>query len=181
MLGAHLVFLDESGFSLIPSVKKTWAFRGHTPLLRYLYKQDKISAFNALTVSPKRKRLALYVRLRAHNLTGLDALSFLRHLLRHIQGPIVLLWDNGTIHKRREVKDFLARRFRLHVEWFPAYAPELNPAELVWAKNDSDLANSAPQNLRVLHKNLRSSVSRVEKSQKLLWSCIHASDLPWRR
>src|SRR3989344_4091096 len=102
MLGAHLVFLDESGFLLIPNVKRTWAFRGQTPTLHYLYKQDRISAFNALAVSPKRKRLALYVRLRSHNLTGLDVLSFLQHLLRQRGGPIVLLWDNGTIHKRKE-------------------------------------------------------------------------------
>jgi len=33
-LGAHLVFVDESGFLLIPSVRRTWAPTGKTPLLR---------------------------------------------------------------------------------------------------------------------------------------------------
>ncbi|NGZ10983.1 MAG: hypothetical protein CV088_16640 [Nitrospira sp. LK70] len=31
--GAHLVFLDESGFLLIPNVARTWASKGHTPIL----------------------------------------------------------------------------------------------------------------------------------------------------
>jgi putative transposase len=166
---------------LIPNVKRTWAFRGQTPHVPYLYKQDRISAFSALAVSPERKRLSLYVRLRTHNLAGLDVISFLRHLFKHLRGPIFLLWDRGTIHKRVEVRDYLAKRRRVHVEWFPAYAPELNPAELVWNKNDSDLANGAPLNLRRLSGRLHNSMRRIRGSQKLLWSCIHASDLPWKR
>jgi putative transposase len=181
MLGAHLVFLDESGFLLIPNVKRTWAFRGQTPLLGYFYKQDRISAINALAVSPQRQRVALYVRLRSRNLNGLDVLSFLRHLLRHLRGHVILLWDRGTIHKRLEVQQFIARRRRLHIEWFPAYAPELNPAEHVWNQNDSALANGSPSDLGQLGCRLRSSMQRVRGSQRLLWSCIYASDLPWKR
>jgi len=119
--------------------------------------------------------------MRTHNLNGLDVISFLRHLFRHLRGPLFLLWDRGTIHKRVEVQDFLARRHRVHVEWFPAYAPELNPAEYVWSKNDSDLANGAPLNCRQLAGRLHNSMRRVRGSQKLLWSCIYASDLPWTR
>jgi len=58
-LGAHLVFLDESGFLLIPNVKRTWAPAGRTPTIRYCFKHHKISAINALAVSPKRKHIAL--------------------------------------------------------------------------------------------------------------------------
>lgn len=68
--GGHLVFLDESGFLLIPNVTRTWSPKGLTPLSYHLYKQDRISAINALAVSPKRRRLALYLQFRARNLTG---------------------------------------------------------------------------------------------------------------
>src|SRR4030066_72860 len=55
-LGAHLVFVDESGFLLIPSVHKTWAPRGQTPIIRHRYQRDKISVISGLSVSPVRQR-----------------------------------------------------------------------------------------------------------------------------
>jgi len=175
------VFLDESGFLLIPTVTRTWAPRGQTPFFYHLYKQDRISAFSALAVSPQRQHIALYLRFRQRNLNGLDVRAFLKHLLHHVRGPIVLLWDRGTIHRRREVKAFLRAHPRLRVEAFPGYAPELNPAEYVWTQSDHALANSAPVNLPMLHGMLRTSFRRIRRSQRLLWSCIFASDLPWTR
>ncbi len=132
-------------------------------------------------MSPKRRRVALYLRFRPRNLTGLDVRAFLQALLRHLQGPVVLLWDRGTIHRRKEVKQWLGKHPRLRVEYFPAYAPELNPAEYVWAQTDRALSNSAPEDLAELQGMLRNSVRRIRGSQKLLWSCIYASDLPWAR
>jgi len=67
------------------------------------------------------------------------------------------------------------------MEYFPAYAPELNPAEYVWNQTDRALSNSAPEGLADLKAMLRNTVRRLRKSQRLLWSCIFASDLPWAR
>jgi transposase len=67
------------------------------------------------------------------------------------------------------------------MEYFPAYAPELNPAEYVWNQTDRALSNSAPESLKDLKKMLRNSKRKLRGSQKLLWSCIYASDLPWTR
>src|SRR5262249_46654623 len=53
--GAHLAFLDESGFLLIPNVRKTWAPVGHTPQLRHSYRHDRVSVISALTVAPQRR------------------------------------------------------------------------------------------------------------------------------
>lgn len=180
-MGAHLVFLDESGFLLIPNLVRTWAPKGRTPLLYHSYRHDRISAIGAISLSPKRKRLALYLRFHAHNLTGLDICSFFRFLLRHLRGPLVLLWDRGPIHRRKEVKQFLWTHPRIQPEFFPAYAPELNPAEYIWTATDRDLSNSVSENLTELYNGLRRSARRIEASQKLLWSCIYASDLPWAR
>ena len=111
----------------------------------------------------------------------LDTQAFLHHLLRHLRGPIDVLWDRGPIHRRREVLDFLAAHPRLKVHYFPAYAPELNPAEYVWAQADHDLANGAPDDLSKLRARLTDATRRLRHSQDLLWSCIYASDLPWAR
>ncbi|MGH7255406.1 MAG: transposase [bacterium] len=160
---------------------RTWAPKGRTPIVRYCYKQDRISAISALAVSPKHRRVALYLMLRRRNLTGLDVRAFLQHLLRHLRGPVVLLWDRGTIHRRREVTQWITAHPRLQVEEFPAYAPELNPAEYVWAQADRALANSAPTDLDQLTGMLRYTAQRLRHSQALLWSCMYASDLPWPR
>lgn len=125
--------------------------------------------------------MALYIQCQTRNLTGLDIRAFLQELLRHLQGSVVLLWDRGTIHRRKEVNQWLSQHPRLHVEFFPAYAPELNPAEYVWNQADRALSNSVPEDLTELHDMLQNSVQRIQGSQKLLWSCIHASDLPWTR
>ena len=132
-----------------------------------------------MAVSPKQRRLALYVRLQTRSFNGLDVRRFLRHLLRHLHGPVVLLWDRGPIHRRRELQEFIRRHPRLHIEPFPAYAPELNPAEYVWCQSDSRLANSAPAHVPALYRLLRAALQKTRSSQQLLWSCIHASQLPW--
>lgn len=178
-LGATLVFLDESGFLLIPNVKRTWAPKGQTPTVGYWLKHKKISAMSALTVSPKRKRMALYLQFRRRSFKGPDVVRFLRTLLHQLTGPMVLLWDAGPIHRHRAVKSFLQTHPRLHVHEFPAYAPELNPAEYIWSQSDSALANSAPENVDELQAFLTTIKRRLRNSQKLLWSCIYASDLPW--
>jgi transposase len=149
--------------------------------LLHRYRHDRLSVCSGLAVSPKRRRLALYLRCRPRNLSGLDIRAFLQHLLRHLRGPVDLLWDRGPIHRRREVRAFLLAHPRLHAHYFPAYAPELNPAEYVWARTDRALANGAPDDLAELRQRLDSSVRRFRRSQPLLWSCIYASDLPWTR
>jgi DDE superfamily endonuclease len=155
--------------------------RRQTPCLRHRYRHDRLSVCSGLAVSPRRRRLGLYLRCQARSLTGLDIRAFLQHLLRHLRGPVDLLWDRGSIHRRREVRTFLADHPRLHVHYFPAYAPELNPAEYVWTRADHELANG----VRTISANsaLGWPARRADcvVSEALLWSCIYASDLPWAR
>lgn len=134
---------------------------------------------SALTISPKRKRMALYLQFRRRSFKGPDVVRFLQSLLGQLTGPVVLLWDGGPIHRHQGVKSFIQAHPRLHVHEFPGYAPELNPAEYVWNQADSALANSAPEELDELQGFLTAIKRRLGHSQNLLWACIHASDLPW--
>lgn len=172
-----MVFLDESGFMLTPNVKRTWSPRGKTPIVRHWFKQDKVSAIGAISVSVKRRRMGLYIRFRSKNILSRHIIQFLSHLLRHIQGHIILLWDGGTIHRSKAVSEFLNKHTRLHTERFPAYAPELNPVEYLWSQADSGLSNGAPDNVLTLVGKLRKTTSKIRSSQRLLRSCIHRSEL----
>jgi len=131
-------------------------------------------------VSPKRRRLALYARFHPDkNIRSPEVAHFLRHLLRHILGPMVLLWDRGQIHRARCIQRLLDRHPRLHPYPFPGYAPELNPDEFVWTQLKHSVANSIPADSHHLKRLLHPAVQRLRRSQRLLWSCIHGSELPW--
>jgi transposase len=50
---ALIVFEDESGVSLLPSVRATWAPRGHTPVLRHPFNWKRLSLAGALAYEPR--------------------------------------------------------------------------------------------------------------------------------
>lgn len=165
---------------LIPNLRRTWAPKGQTPLHYHSYKRDKLSTIGALSVSPKRKHLALYLKLYERNVNGLDIKAFLRYLLQHLRGNIILLWDGSSIHRRAAVTEYLQKHPRSQVEEFPGYAPELNPAEYLWNHADRELSNTSPEDIQQLATLLSEAAQRLSDSQELLWSCIYASDLPWK-
>ena len=162
---------------LTPTVVRTWAPRGQTPVLRHSQRHDRISVISAVTVSPARQRVGLYYQWHHHNIRDLQAVAFLRHLLRHMRGHVVLVWDNLGVHKSKLVKALCRRVPRLHLEYLPAYAPELNPDEGVWRQTKGRLANSCPADRFDLALAVIGELDRLRGSQDRLWGCIHHSGL----
>ena len=178
-LNAHLVFLDECGFLLIPNVRRTWAPRGHTPILRHRYRRDKVSAISAVTVNARRRRCGLYIHFHpGSNITHVEVAVFLRALLRQLRGHVIVLWDGGSIHQGPDVRTLLTRCPRLHIERFPGYAPDLNPDEFVWAHFKATLANGRPDNLEELMTALCRITKKARQRPELLRSFVTASELP---
>jgi transposase len=132
----------------------------------------------ALTVSPKRQHLGLYVRFQPYNFRNGHVAEFLRALLRHLHGPVIVLWDQGSIHQGPAIAAIQQAYPRLSVEEFPAYAPELNPTEQLWNDWKRHIANSLLRDTRDLRRRLHANTRRVRRSQAKLRSCIHASKLP---
>jgi putative transposase len=165
---------------MVPSIAKTWAPKGHSPKLSVAGNWDKISSISAVGVSPKRKRLALYIKFHFNkNIRSAQLVNFLRYLLRHVQKPIFILWDRSRVHKSKLVQRFLAQHSRIYTHYFPGYAPELNPDEFVWTQLKKAISNGVPNNLLQLRRLLNKPLRKLQHSQKLLWSCIFASRLPW--
>lgn len=132
---AHVVFLDESGFQLTPSVRRSLAPRGHTPVLDCWDRRDRISALSAITLSPVLGRPGLYFELLPLNKTvhGEEVVAFLEQLRHELRGPFTVVWDRGKIHSRsKAVQAWLVQHAEVVVEDFPGYAPTLNPDEWVW-------------------------------------------------
>src|SRR5207237_1473242 len=94
---AYLVFLDESGFFLTPTVRRTLAPRGKTPVLAAWDRRDRLSAISAITVSPVAARPNLYFEVYRHHVHGEEVVAFLADLHRRL-GPLMVVWDRGPIH-----------------------------------------------------------------------------------
>lgn len=177
-LGAHLIFVDESGFLLIPSVRKTWAPRGRTPFLRHkTWPRHKISAISGVSVSPIRRHVHLYFALHTTNIARHQVEAFVHHILRRLRGPIILLWDNSKTHRGPLIRKLLARFPRLRIEPLPSYAPELNPDEGVWNHAKRELANGHLQGPDELQLRLLEVFDTLVRSQRHLRACMHRSGL----
>jgi hypothetical protein len=115
-LGAHIVFADESGFLLIPHVAKTWAPLCQTPVIHQRYRRDKISVISGVSASPKRQPLGLFYQLYFQNIGQEEVCAFLRHLLPHLQGPVIALLDNSRTHHGEPLQELLRQHSRLRID-----------------------------------------------------------------
>jgi len=164
---------------LIPNVVRTWAPAGQTPVHRHRQgRRDKISVISGISLSPRRYRLSLYYLLFFDNIGQEEVCRFVRELLRHLRGPLIVLLDNSSTHKGDPIERLQQQQRGLHIEYFPSYAPELNPDEGVWAQAKRELANSCPRDVEELMEDVVSSIDSIRSSPKKLRGCILQSDLP---
>ena len=141
---ALIVFEDESGVSLLPPVRATWAPRGQTPVLRHRFVWKRLSIAGALVYEPDGSDAHLVFQLRpgAYNdETLIEFLTDLDQLEQH--RSVILIWDGLPSHRSRAMRSWIAtQRSWLVVEPLPGYAHDLNPVELVWGNIKSvELAN----------------------------------------
>lgn len=176
---AYLVFLDESGFFLTPTVRRTLAPRGKPPALEAWDRRDRWSAISCVTRSPVAGRPGLYFDLLGHNVHGEDVVTFLAEVRRRL-GPLTVVWDRNPIHsKSRAVKAWLAAPPDVVAEDFPGYVPDRNPDEGVWGwPKYGRLANLAADNKDVLWDHVVDELITVKHRPDLLRGFIRQTGLP---
>jgi len=108
---------------------------GQTPILDAAGGRcDKVSVLGGLSVSPDRRRLGFYFAAEPNGFITADRVAeFLRDLLRHPRGNVIVVWDNDGNHKSAVVREFLKKNRRLRLEMRPPWAPDHNPVEAVWS------------------------------------------------
>jgi transposase len=167
---------------MMPVLRRTWAPCGDTPRLAVRARShEKVSGIGALIVSPRRRRISLALALHPRiNIRGPQVLHFLRHLTRHVRGPVIVVWDRGRAHKHALVRAWLATHPRCHIVWFPPYAPDLNPVELLWSYlKYGRLANFAPDTVETIQASVRRERRRLGHRPELLRSFFRHSALPF--
>ena len=179
---AHLVLIDESGLLLNPLVRRTWALKGRTPVIGGDGgHRKKVSVIGAVSVSPLAQHLGLYFATLPDGFFTAGAVAgFLRDLLKHLRGKVVVVWDGGGNHKGPLIRDFLRRNERLSLERLPAYAPALNPVEAVWSwLKYGQLANFVPDGIPELDDKVVDRLVELKCDPGLLRVLWERSDLPF--
>lgn len=169
-----LIFVDESGFYLLPGVVKTYAPRGETPILDEWQTRDHLSVMGGITPQGK-----VYSLVRPTSLNGWHSIAFLVHLGRVVGDRLLVIWDGSQIHRRAELQAFVAEaRGKIHVEPLPPYAPELNPVEWLWKHlKQVELRNLTCRDLEELHMELHLALGRVRNRPSLVRSFFEGAGL----
>ena len=153
-----MVFIDESGFYLLPAAVRTYAPRGETPELRYRY-WEHISVISAITSDDK-----LYTLTQEESFKEPAIVRFLKHLLRHIQGQLLVVWDGLPAHRSQAIRDFLRAggTQRIYLAQLPSYAPDLNPDKGAWNYlKQVELKNVCCHTVAELRSELRKAIARL--------------------
>ena len=180
------MLIDESGLLLAPLLRRTWAPKGQTPVLRQQgAHRQKVSLCAALWLSPDRQRLGLFCQRLVNGYFDNEQVArFLEALLTRLKGQrLIVIWDGGPMHKGAPIRSLLAQHgARLTLERLPAYAPMLNPVEPLWSwLKYGRLVNFAPHDAHELDARIATELRSIQRSQRQLRQLFHASHLPLPR
>lgn len=170
-----VVFVDETGCYLLPSVVRTFAPTGQTPVLREKLSREHLSAISGITPEGQ-----LLTKVQDHSFHGDGAVSFLKHLVRRVSEKLLVVWDGNRIHSSNEVREFLASEEGKGVwlERLPAYAPDLNPDEGIWNYlKHVELKNVVCLHLEQLFTEFRRAVQRLRQKPRIIRACFAEAGL----
>lgn len=183
--GAYLALTDESGLHLAPLLRRSWAPRGQTPILRQRARhRDKVSIAATLWLNPRRDRLGLFFRTLVNGYFNNErSAAYLDELLCQWQEPVMVLWDGGNMHKGDPINTCVAEsQGRLLLERLPPYGAELMPVEQLWSwLKHSRLSNFAAADAYELNDVAVRELTAIGQDQDRLQSFVHASALPLPR
>ena len=120
-----------------------------------------------------------YFQIHPGSIKSPQVVEFLKALLRHLDVPLLILWDGATIHRSRLVKDFIAgTKGLLAVEPLPAYAPEINPVEYLWAHlKEHEIGNLIVRHAWELNLEATAALRRMRRRPRIILACFAQAEL----
>ncbi len=142
-------------------------------MLQYHFNWKTLSAVAGIT------SWNFYFRLFAGAVRSPQVTEFLAHLLRHLGGKLLIVWDGLPVHRSRAVWEFVRQqRGLIWLEFLPAYAPELNPTEYIWGHlKQHELANFCPKDLGELSVHAIRALKRMRRRPNLVLAFWQQADL----
>jgi transposase len=152
---------------------RTWALRGQTPVLHDTFNWKSLSIVGGLAL------WRFYFQIHTGSIKSPEVVGFLKHLRRHIRGRILIIWDGAPIHRSALVSAFIrSTRGRLVVHRLPAYAPELNPVEYMWAHlKTHEIANLIVTKAWELSLEATAALRRMRRRPAIIAACYSQATL----
>ena len=93
-------------------------------------------------------------------------------------GPVVLVWDNLSVHRMPQLKAFFeANADWLTVFYLPAYAPDLNPQEAIWSQMKRGIGNLAAATIDHLATAVKNRLKKIQHRPQLIDACLTQAGL----
>ena len=130
--GAKIFFVDEALFRADGDLHGKWVLKGRPALVDSTCPRwgEKASYYSAVCLETGE---TAHMELPGTS-SSVTSAAFLTQLRERHPGPLVVIWDNGPAHGGDAVRDYLATPdLALRAIRLPAYSPDFNPAEAIWA------------------------------------------------
>jgi transposase len=141
-------------------------------------RRREVSSVVLLTAPLDRRPARLLARHVVGTIRTPELLAALRYFHRHLDRPVMLVWDHSRVHRARAVAAFVAAHptwYRL--EWLPGYAPELNPEELCNGAVKRAMLNALPDSPEALRGMARRHFVQLGRHPDLLRACFDHAGL----
>lgn len=172
--GRIIIFVDESGLSERPTLVRTWAPRGQTPVVQFSFNWKQLSVIAGVSF------WRFYFRLFPGAVRAPQCVEFLKALKRHIGRKLLIIWDGLAVHKSRLVRQFVEESAgQIQIEFLPAYAPELNPVEYLFGHlKPHELGNFCPKTFGQLRDYARRRLRSMQRRSTLVSAFWKQAELP---
>lgn len=172
--GARIYFLDETGLSSEPNLRRTYGLKGETPVVRTSGRRQKVNVISAVSMQG-----AFWCQIYTHSLNQGHFVSFLKDFMRGQRGNVFLVLDSHPAHIGNSVKEYVqSTQGRLELHFLPPYAPELNPDEFVWHYLKANgLAKKPLRKDESLRERVEEDLDKLKKDRALLHSFFLAEDV----
>jgi len=157
-----------------PHRVRTWAPRGKTPVLQETFNWKSLSVIAGITL------WTFYFQMCAGSIKSGQVVKFLKALRSHLKGRrLLVVWDGAPIHRSRVVSEYLAStRGGIAVERLPAYAPELNPVEYLWAHlKEHEIGNLIVREAWQLSHQATAALRRMRRRPRIIRACFAQAEL----
>ena len=129
--------------------------------------------WNHVSVIAGLTRTNYLFRLHEGSIKKEEIVEFLKALKAHLRQPLLVIWDGLRAHRSRWVRQYLdSINGHIQIAFLPAYSPDLNPVEYLWAwLKRHALANYCPNNLSELHTTARNKLKNAQKRPSIIAAC----------
>jgi transposase len=172
--GAKIYFLDETGFSSEPNLRRTYGLKGQTPVVQTSGKRQKVNVISAVNA-----RGAFWCETYTCTLNQSTFIGFLKAFKTDRREKVFLVLDSHPAHIAKSVKEYVrSTKGKLELHFLPPYAPDLNPDEFVWNYlKGNGVAKKPLHKGESLKDRVQTDLAELKKDRKLIRSLFMAESV----